>query len=75
MTQKKLHRDEETALVAGVLGGLARYFKQDPTLFRLAAVFFIVVTGVFPGLFMYVLAWIVVPPHPKTPHADYTIVE
>jgi phage shock protein PspC (stress-responsive transcriptional regulator) len=72
MTNKRLHRDEETALIAGVLGGLANYFNQDPTLFRLAAVFFIVITGVFPGLLIYMLAWFVVPRKPK---ADYTIVE
>lgn len=72
MTKKRLERDEETALVAGVLGGMANYFNQDPTLFRLAAVFFIVATGVFPGLLIYLLAWFVVP---KPPKADYIIVE
>ena len=69
---KKLERDEETKLVAGVLGGLARYFEQDPTLFRLAAVFFILITGVFPGLLFYLIAWLVVPTS-KPPKADYTI--
>jgi phage shock protein C len=72
MTKKTLHRDEETALVAGVLGGLAKYFDQDPTLFRLAAVVFIVLTGVFPGLLIYLFAWFVVPRPPK---ADYIVVE
>lgn len=72
MTKKTLHRDEETALVAGVLGGLAKYFDQDPTLFRLVAVVFIVLSGVFPGLLIYLLAWFVVPRPPK---ADYIVVE
>ena len=72
MAKKRLERDEETALVAGVLGGLANYFQQDPTLFRLAAVLFIVLTGFFPGLLLYLLAWFVVP---KPTKADYIIVE
>lgn len=72
--KKQLERDEETKVVAGVLGGLARYFEQDPTLFRLAAVFFILVTGVFPGLLFYLIAWFIVPTS-KPPQADYTIVE
>jgi len=71
---KKLERDEETRLVAGVLGGLARYFEQDPALFRLAAVFFILITGVFPGLLVYLIAWIIVPSN-KPPKADYTITK
>ena len=72
MRKKRLERDEETALVAGVLSGFANYFDQDPTLFRLAAVLFIVVTGVFPGLLLYLLAWFIVP---KPTKVDYIIVE
>ena len=72
MTKKRLERDEETALVAGVLGGLANYFDQDPTLFRLVAVLFIIMTGIFPGLLIYLLAWFIVPRPTKV---DYIIVE
>jgi phage shock protein C len=74
MTTKRLHRDQETAVVAGVLSGLAEYFKQDPVIFRLAAVILIILTGVFPGLLFYLVAWIIVPRKPKM-KADYTIVE
>ncbi len=69
--KKRLERTKETAVVAGVVAGLARYFDQDPTLFRLGAIFFLILTGVFPGLLMYLLAWIVVPKQHK--QADYTI--
>lgn len=72
---KKLQRDEETKMVAGVLGGLARYFEQDPTIFRLVAIFFILITGVFPGVLMYIIAWFVVPRRPTPADADYTIVQ
>jgi phage shock protein PspC (stress-responsive transcriptional regulator) len=59
--KKRLTRRQETKVVAGVLSGLAHYFEQDPMLFRLAAVFMLIVTGVFPGLLMYVIAWFVLP--------------
>jgi phage shock protein C len=74
MTTKRLHRDQETAVVAGVLSGLAEYFKQDPVIFRLAAVVLIILTGIFPGLLFYLVAWIIVPRKQKA-KADYTIVE
>jgi phage shock protein C len=74
MTTKRVYRDQETAVIAGVLGGLADYFKQDPVLFRLAAIVLLILTGVFPGVFFYLVAWLIVPRKPKM-EADYTIVE
>ena len=74
MTTKTLHRDEETAVVAGVVSGLAQYFKQDPVLFRLVAIVLLVITGIFPGLVIYLIAWLMIPRKQK-PKADYTIVE
>jgi len=72
--KKKLKRDEEKAVVGGVLSGLAEYFKQDPTLFRVAAIAFLLLTGVFPGLLLYLAAWIVMPKRRKD-EVDYEIVE
>ena len=69
--KKRLERTKETAIVAGVIAGLARYFDQDPTLFRLGAITFIIITGVFPGLLIYILAWLVMPKYQK--NAEYTI--
>ncbi len=71
MSQKRLERDKESALVAGVLAGLAHYFKQDPVLFRLAGILFLLVTGIFPGLLIYIAAWILMPLKDK--RADYII--
>lgn len=69
--EKKLYREEDEAMVVGVMAGLARYFKQDPTLFRVMAILFLVITGFFPGLLLYLGAWLVMPKRSK--HADYTI--
>jgi phage shock protein C len=68
----KLTRDEENKLVAGVLAGLAEYFNQDPRLFRLTAILFLFVTGVFPGLLFYLVAWIIIPVK-KLPEVDYEV--
>jgi phage shock protein C len=59
--KKRLERDEEKAVVAGVVTGLANYFEQDPVLFRVMAVTFLILTGVFPGLLVYLVAWMMIP--------------
>lgn len=69
--KKRLQRDEEKAVVAGVLAGLADYFSQDPVLFRLLAILFLIITGVFPGLLFYLVAWVIMPLQKK---ADYEVV-
>lgn len=67
MSKKRLQRDEEKAVVAGVVTGLANYFEQDPVLFRVVAIAFLLLTGVFPGLLVYIVAWVMIPKkiHPK----------
>ncbi len=72
--KKRLERDQEKAVVSGVLAGLANYYEQDPLLFRIAAIAFILLTGVFPGLLVYLVAWFMVP---KKPHqkVEYEVVE
>jgi phage shock protein C len=73
ITGKKTSREEDEAMVVGVVAGLARYFKQDPTLFRVVTIFFLVVTGFFPVLLLYMGAAYVMPKRGK--YADYTIDE
>jgi phage shock protein C len=71
--KKRLERDRENQLVAGVLAGMANYFEQDPRLFRIAAIIFLIITGVFPGLLFYLVAWVIMPLQKHT-DADYTVV-
>jgi len=74
--KKKLKRDEEQAIVAGVLAGMANYFNQDPALFRVAAITLLILTGVFPGLLLYLGAWLVMPNRRKAHQkADYEVSE
>ena len=72
--KKKLKRDQEQAVVSGVLAGMANYWNQDPVLFRVLAVTFLVLTGFFPGILLYLGAWIVMPSD-KSPDVDYEVVE
>lgn len=65
MTHKKLYRSNNR-LVAGVCAGFAEYFDHDPTLWRLGFVFFLALTGVMPGLLLYILAIIVIPRRPES---------
>lgn len=72
--KKKLERDEEKAVISGVLSGMANYFGQDPVLFRVLAITFLIVTGFFPGILLYLAAWIIIPKNSR-PKVDYEIVE
>jgi phage shock protein C len=48
-------------MIAGVVGGLARYFGIDPTLARVIYVVGSVISVAFPGILVYVILWAVVP--------------
>lgn len=58
---KKLVRTPEKGLTGGVIAGLADYFAVDVTILRVAFVFFVLVTGFFPGVIGYILAAIIMP--------------
>ena len=62
---RKLYRSLSDKKIAGVCGGLAEYFKIDPTIIRIVFVV-LLLPGGFPGLLPYAILWIVVPYAPKT---------
>lgn len=72
--KKKLERNEEKAVISGVLSGMADYFGQDPVLFRILAIAFLILTGFFPGILLYLAAWVVMPKSDRH-RVDYEIVE
>jgi len=57
---KKLVRPKKGRRFAGVAVGLANYFNVDVVVVRLIWVF-LFVPGGFPGLFPYVICWLVIP--------------
>jgi phage shock protein C len=58
---KQLTRPFSDRKIAGVASGMARYFSIDTTLVRVLLAFFIVATGFFPGVVLYLLAWVIIP--------------
>lgn len=58
--KRKLYRDPEQTVLAGVCGGLAAYFNMDPVVIRLIVVLLALFTS-GAGILVYILLWIVVP--------------
>jgi phage shock protein C len=67
---KRLERNQEKSVVAGVLAGVAEYFGQDSVLFRVMAILFLILTGFFPGILMYIAAWVMMPKKVGEPPVD-----
>ncbi len=43
-------------MLLGVLGGFAEYFSLDATLLRIIFIVFLIATGLFPGVLLYLIA-------------------
>lgn len=56
-----LRRSRSDRVLAGVLGGLADYFGLDPTVARIVYVLFSIFSAAFPGVFIYILLWLLIP--------------
>ncbi|NPA68715.1 MAG: PspC domain-containing protein [Chlorobi bacterium] len=57
--QKRLYRDEENKVIAGICAGLGSYFGTDPVIIRLLFIAAFVIGGFGPLL--YIILWIAVP--------------
>ena len=56
-----LRRSRSDRMIAGVVGGLAKYFGIDPTLARVLYVVGSIISVAFPGILVYVLLWAIIP--------------
>ena len=67
---RRLTRSSSDKVVAGVAGGLGRYFDIDPIIFRIGFVVLTIAGGA--GLLAYLAAWVLVPadPVPGQPAED-----
>lgn len=74
--KKKLYLSNNK-MIGGVMAGFAEYFDHDPTIWRLGAVVFLVLTGFMPGVLLYLLAWFVIPSRTagNVHEAEYTVVD
>ena len=57
--EKRLVRSSLDKKIAGVCGGLARYFDIDATLVRVVFVLLALFSG--GGLILYIILWLVMP--------------
>lgn len=57
----RLTRSRHDRMIAGVLGGIARHFGWSPTLLRILFVLVSILSAAFPGILVYLIAWLVMP--------------
>lgn len=60
---KKLYRSRQDKIIAGVCGGLAKYFGTDATWIRLLFILLFFLFG--SALLVYLILWIIVPIEPE----------
>ena len=59
MEDKQLRRSKTDKMIAGIGGGLGKYFGLDPTILRLVFVLLMIFAGT--GLLAYLIMWLVIP--------------
>ena len=58
---RPLRRSKTNRQIAGVVGGLAEYFRVDATLLRVIYVVGSIISAAFPGVLVYLLLWFLMP--------------
>lgn len=58
---KRLYRTRKDRKLGGVLGGISRYFKIDPTLVRLIFIILFIITSFLPFAIIYGAAYVIMP--------------
>jgi phage shock protein C len=67
--QRKLRRSRDRWL-AGVCGGIAEFFGWSALATRLAFIAVSLLSAAFPGILVYLVLWIVMPPPARGFHLD-----
>jgi phage shock protein C len=55
-------RRSENSMIGGVCAGIAEWLKWDVTLFRVGYVLVSILSAAFPGILIYIILWIIMPP-------------
>jgi len=64
--RRKLYRSRDDKMIAGVMGGLSEYLNVDSSFVRIGYAVLTLLTGIFPGLVLYLLMAVIVPIAPET---------
>lgn len=62
---KKLYRSKTDRKIAGIIGGIGETYNVDANLIRLLVVLAFFMTGFFPVLLTYLVAWVIIPETPE----------
>lgn len=57
---KTLYRSKTDRKIAGICGGLGKYFNIDPTIVRVIFILMLLPGGL-PGVLPYLVLWVVIP--------------
>jgi len=61
MVDTGLHRSRHDRMIAGVIGGIAHRFGWNSTLLRVIYVIVSLASAAFPGIVVYLIAWLLMP--------------
>ncbi len=67
---KRLYRSRRDRKLAGVCAGIAEYLEVDPTISRVLYLLGTIITGFFPGIFIYFALALIMPVDPRSCDAD-----
>ena len=67
---KRLYRSRRERKLAGVCAGFGEYLGVDPTIVRVLYLLGTIVTGFFPGIFIYFAMALIMPVEPLDRDAD-----
>lgn len=59
---KKIYRDLDHKMIAGICSGIGEMQDFDPTIVRLIFVFCAAATAFFPLIAAYAVGWFIIPP-------------
>ena len=62
MTNGKALVRSSDKMIAGVCAGIAEYFGWEVSLFRIMFVLASILSAAFPGILVYVVMWVIMPP-------------
>lgn len=60
---KRLYRSRTDKKIAGICGGLGKYFGIDPVIFRI--IWLLLLLGMGAGLVVYLILWLAIPMEPE----------
>ncbi len=58
---KKLHRSRDAGVVSGILAGVGEWAEVTPLIVRIGYVILILLTGILPGIALYLILHFLLP--------------